>query len=127
MRINKLQLMMSQADISDAEKYRRILETYQIEMDYGHKLGRYQGDIQLSAEHRIEADLLYLGRIALLARSLDKQQYWSWNVANKQWQSVNDDAEQIDIAFSIAAKQSTPDLINLPISLKYNALTKKPK
>lgn len=126
-RISKLKVMMSQANISDAEKYRRILETYQIEMDYGNKLGRYQGEIQLSAEQRIEADLLYLGRIALLARSLDRQQYWSWNVANKQWQSVDIDAEQIDIAFSMAAKQSTPDLINLPISLKYNALTNKAK
>ena len=41
-RINKLDSMMSRADISDAEKYRRILEAYQIELDYGTKLEAYQ-------------------------------------------------------------------------------------
>lgn len=40
-RLESLNEMMTQADISDAEKYRRILEAYQIEMDYGTKMGAY--------------------------------------------------------------------------------------
>lgn len=37
-RIEKLETMMTIANVSDAEKYRRILEAYQIELDYGTSL-----------------------------------------------------------------------------------------
>ncbi|OAN12966.1 hypothetical protein A3K86_14940 [Photobacterium jeanii] len=117
-RVAKLKLMMSQADISDAEKYRRILEAYQIEMDYGTKLGVYQGELALSDADSIEAELLYLGRISLVARSLDGQRYWAWNEQQSSWQSLDSQyASDVDKAFAIANKQVAPSLINLPVSL----------
>ncbi len=117
LRINKLNKMMVQADISDAEKYRRILEAYQIEMDYGTKLGLYQGEITLQGK-QLEVELLYLGRLALVARSLNGEQFWSWNKQQKAWNKVSQDhANQIDVAFAIASKQQTPSLITLPISI----------
>lgn len=38
-RLEDIRLLMGRADIAEAEKYRRILEAYQIEIDYGTKLG----------------------------------------------------------------------------------------
>ncbi|MGF1793815.1 DUF3450 domain-containing protein [Photobacterium profundum] len=123
-RIAKLELMMGKADISDAEKYRRILETYQIEMDYGTKLGVYQGQIALSDQQSIEADLLHLGRVSLVARSLDGTHYWAWNEQQRQWQELsNSDSSSIDKAFAIASKQTSPSLITLPVSVKLAAST----
>jgi hypothetical protein len=121
-RLNKLDVMMSQADISDAEKYRRILEAYQIEMDYGTKLGVYQGQITVDADTSIEVDLLYLGRISLVARSLDGTRYWAWNDIDNGWQSVDSSqSSNIDKAFSIAHKQVAPGLITLPVSAQLAA------
>lgn len=121
-RIAKLEFMMAQADISGAEKYRRILEAYQIEMDYGTKLGVYQGKLALSDTDNIEADLLYLGRVSFVARSLDGQRYWAWDDGAHQWQSLEPQAgAELDKAFAMASKQIAPGLISLPVSVNLEA------
>lgn len=117
-RVEKLKAMMTRADVSDAEKYRRILETYQIEMDYGIKLGVYQGRIELSDNKVIEADVLHLGRASLVARNLNGTQYWSWNQVANQWQPQDASMKsELDKAFDIASQQAAPSLIILPVSL----------
>lgn len=117
-RIAKLNNMMKRADVSDAEKFRRILEAYQIEMDYGTKLGSYQGEIMLSSTKTIDADILYLGRISLVARNLQGDKFWAWNQASKQWQLLDSSANSdLDKAYAIASKQAAPSLITLPVSI----------
>ncbi|EGU46401.1 hypothetical protein VII00023_03078 [Vibrio ichthyoenteri ATCC 700023] len=116
-RVEKLQVLMTRADISDAEKYRRILEAYQIEMDYGTKLGLYQGQITLAGENR-EADILHLGRIALIARSLNGNTFWAWDKQANDWVEVDSSLKsELDKAYAMAAKQTAPSLITVPVSL----------
>lgn len=116
-RIAKLESLMTRADVSDAEKYRRILEAYQIEMDYGTKLGLYQGQIQVAGEAR-EADILHLGRVALVARSLNGTKFWSWDKQDNAWVEVDSAMKsELDKAYGVAAKQTAPSLITLPVSL----------
>ncbi|MFA0440198.1 hypothetical protein BCU70_09125 [Vibrio sp. 10N.286.49.C2] len=115
-RLEELKSLMPQADVSDAEKYRRILEAYQIEMDYGIKLGSYRSRINVG--DGIEAEQLYLGRLSLVARSLDRNQYWSWDNRQRTWVSTDASlASHIDQAFAIANKQASPSLMTLPVSL----------
>jgi len=117
-RLEKLKTLMPRADVSDAEKFRRILEAYQIEMDYGTKLGSYQGQITLSSDESVDADILYLGRVALIARNPNATEYWTWDQAQKQWQPLDNSYKaDIDTAYSLAAKQIAPTLLNLPVSL----------
>ncbi|CAH7040357.1 TonB system biopolymer transport component; Chromosome segregation ATPase [Vibrio chagasii] len=117
-RVEKLQSMMTRADVSDAEKYRRILEAYQIEMDYGIKLGVYQGRVALASDETIEADVLHLGRISLVARNLNGSQYWAWNQTEAQWQELDSSMKsELDKAYDIASQQAAPSLITLPVSL----------
>lgn len=116
-RLAKLNTLMSQADVSDAEKYRRILEAYQIEIDYGTKLGVYQGEIALaSLAQSITVDLLHLGRIAFVARSLDSQHYWQWHDQGQAWVTISEHTNEIDKAFKMANKQIAPSLISLPVT-----------
>ncbi|HFF4305945.1 TPA: DUF3450 family protein, partial [Vibrio cholerae O1] len=100
------------------EKYRRILEAYQIELDYGNKLGTYQAKITLPSAQEVEADVLYLGRLSLLARSLDGEQFWTWNSKQNAWQAITD-ANKSDLAaaYQLAQQQIAPTLLNLPVSL----------
>lgn len=116
-RLLNLQQMMTQANISDAEKYRRILEAYQIELDYGTKLGTYTGKINTDGK-TVMTEQLYVGRLSLIARTSDKQSYWAWNEHTHSWQSLSlSMAMQIDKAFDVANKQASPSLIELPVSL----------
>ena len=116
-RIEKLESLMTRADVSDAEKYRRILEAYQIEMDYGTKLDAYQGEVDIDGQTR-QADILHLGRISLVARNFDQSEYWAWNQKTQTWQSVDASLQpEINKAFSVAMQQSAPSLLTLPVSL----------
>ena len=117
-RLDDLQQLMGRADISEAEKYRRILEAYQVEIDYGTKLGSYEGEITLADNDNRQVDLLYLGRVSLLARSKDAQHTWVWSQSSNQWQAV-DSSQQVEInkAYALAKKQQAPTLLNLPLSI----------
>ena len=44
-RIAALKDMMTRADVSISEKYRRIVEAYQIEIEYGRTIEAYQGKV----------------------------------------------------------------------------------
>ena len=118
LRIEKLETMMTVANVSDAKKYRRILEAYQIELDYGIKLGVYQGKITLDDDKTIEANILYLGRISLIARNFNQDKYWAWDQKKKAWvlldSSLNSD---LNHAYAVANKEVAPSLLTLPVSL----------
>ncbi len=117
-RIAKLKHTMTRADVSDAEKYRRILEAYQIEMDYGVKLGRYQDQVAVNDNELIDVDMLHLGGISLLARRLDSSQYWSWNSHTSQWQLLDSSFyDDLAKAYDLANKKIAPSLLVLPVSL----------
>lgn len=116
-RVTTLDTMMAQANISDAEKFRRILEAYQIEMDYGTKLGTYQDKITLANSKTIEVELLYVGRMVLVARNVDGSRYWLWSRDTQQWQIVkSNDAVNINAAYAMANNQISPSLLRLPLS-----------
>lgn len=117
-RIDDLKRMMGRADVSDAEKYRRILEAFQIELDYGNKLSLYRNTITVNENQDREVELVAIGRLALLARSFDQQNYWYWSNQQVQWlQGDSNNLPQINQAFDVASKKTPPSLLSLPISL----------
>ncbi len=119
-RVEKLRTTMTRADVSDAEKFRRLLEAYQIELSYGSKMGHYDDQITLNDGKQIEVSVMYLGKVSLLARALDRQTYWYWDQSQQQWQTLESGFEAIDRAFDVADKNTTPTLLDLPLSLSLN-------
>ncbi|HAS6346991.1 TPA: DUF3450 family protein [Vibrio vulnificus] len=117
-RVSKLENLMVRADVADAEKFRRILEAYQIEMDYGSKLSAYQAPILLSNGKQIEVEQLHLGRISLIARNLSGDKFWYWQSSAQAWQELsNVPASEINQAFDVASQKVAPSLILLPLSV----------
>ncbi len=116
-RVDTLRELMAQANISDAEKYRRIVEAYQIEMDYTSKLGVYIDTIEVGGVVR-EVEQLNLGRVTLIARSPDQQQYWAWNTKQQRWQVMDKQfTTELEKAFLVANKRASPDILRLPLSI----------
>ncbi|MBD1555732.1 DUF3450 domain-containing protein [Vibrio sp. S9_S30] len=118
-RLDDIKLLMGRADVAEAEKYRRILEAYQIEIDYGTKLGAYSAEIQFAGNSR-QVEQLYFGRVSLVARSLDHQQFWVWRQESKTWNELSKNkGGEINKAFAMAAKQQAPSIVTLPLSISH--------
>lgn len=109
-RIAQLEDMMTRADVSVSEKYRRIVEAYQIEIEYGRTLEAYQGKVGDKT-----VDFLRAGRVALLYQTLDGSETGYWNADAKQWQQDNDYDDAITAGLKVAKKQAAPDFIRLPV------------
>ena len=71
-RYENLAELIDQANVSAGEKFRRIMEAYQIEMDFGNTIEAYRGDLVVSdsAEPR-SVDFLRIGRVGLYYQTLD--------------------------------------------------------
>ncbi len=114
-RIQRLKEMVQRADVTHAEKYRRILEAFQIENDYGKTIEAYRGDLTMNGKTR-SVDYLRLGRVALYYQLLDGSETGFWNKEQKQWQMLdNDYRNAVNKGLRIARKQMAPDLLTLPI------------
>jgi hypothetical protein len=113
-RVAALRDAMNRADVTVSEKYRRILEAYQIEVDYGRTLEAYQGELGEGEQTRT-VRFLRLGRVALMYQTLDGEETGYWDAQQKKW--VQDDSYRSAVkhGFAVADKAIAPDLLTVPI------------
>jgi len=110
-RVSRLRDLMGQADKSAGEKYRRLLEAYMIEMEYGRTMDSYRD--MLPDGH--EADFVRLGRISLMYRTTDGSEVGYWDQQKKAWVSAPEYKRAVEVAFRIAKQTTAPDLITVPV------------
>ncbi len=116
-RVERLARLMDRADVSLAEKYRQMLEAYQIEAEYGRTLEAWNGALQQGDQVR-EVTFLRLGRVALYYQTLDGEESGRWNRQQEVWERLDDDFDwSIRKGISMARQQSVPELLELPIEL----------
>ncbi len=113
-RVATLKEMMERADVAIAEKYRRILEAYQIELEYGRTLDAYQGRLGDGDAARI-VDFVRLGRVSLMYQTLDGTETGYWNQGKRQWQRDDGFAKAVKDALHVAKKIGAPDLLRVPV------------
>ncbi len=78
MRITALRELMARPDVPTSEKYRRVAEAYQIELEYGHTIESYEGEVGgASGDTRTVAFLRY-GRLGLYYMTLDGLEIAHW-------------------------------------------------
>ncbi|MEI6896169.1 MAG: DUF3450 domain-containing protein [Psychromonas sp.] len=119
-RLTQLQNMMAKADVSDAEKFRRILTAYHIESEYGSKMGEYQDVLILDGVERT-VNYFYLGRVVFTAVSLDSNTVWLWDRKIHDWVNIDSSyARDINEAIRIAQKIDIPALLKLPLLSEVN-------
>lgn len=115
-RINELETMMQQAGTSLAEKYRRIMEAYQIELEYGNTIEAYRAALPNSNDSRT-VELLRIGRTELYYLTLDGQEAGIWDKTSRSWQVLpKDNVQMVRQGLRLARKELPPDLIRLPVA-----------
>ena len=111
-RIALLRDMLQRADVSVSEKYRRVLEAFQIELEYGRTLEAYRERVDGQAY-----DMLRVGRIGLYRLSQDQQQAWTWLISSDGWRELPSDMlADIKQAFKVARQTTAPQLITVPLA-----------
>ena len=121
--------MLGRADVSVSEKFRRVLEALQIEVDYGRTIEAYsQKENTDNAPNMATAyNFLRIGRIALYRQTLDGNQAWLW--FNDGWQPLGNVSgsanNQISLARRVAEQTVAPQLITLPLATPTTAHTTK--
>jgi len=114
-RVVLIKNMMDRPDVSLPEKYRRIMEAYQIEMEYGRTIETMTDTIQTN-DTTSTVDILRIGRISIFYQTLDGKESGYWDKQDKLWKTLSDDYNRsIAKGILIAKKQAPPDLIKLPI------------
>ena len=114
-RVAGLKALMDRADVTNAEKYRRILEAYQIENDFGRTIEAYRGSLEAEGGTKT-VDYLRVGRVTLLYQTLDGEEIGAWNEAGGNWQTLDGSYRAaIRQGLRIARKQAAPDLLRLPV------------
>ena len=110
-RIDVLRELMARVDASASEKFRRLVEAYQIEMEYGRTMSAYK---QALTDGR-EAEMVRLGRVSLMYRTVEGGETGYWDNERKDWVADLDSAGQIEEALGIAKEERAADLIVVPV------------
>lgn len=109
-RVAQLKDMMTRADVSTSEKYRRIVEAYQIEMEYGRTIEAYQGSVGDKT-----VDFLRAGRVSLMYQTLDGKETGYWDANEKTWKKDDDYGDAIRTGLKVAKKQAAPDFVTVAV------------
>jgi len=113
-RVKTLQEIMPRADVTISEKYRRIIEAYQIELEYGRTLESYDGLLGAGPDART-VSFVRLGRVALLYQTLDGAETGYWDADKKDWVVDNSYAAAVAEARRVAEKDGPPNLLTVPV------------
>ncbi len=116
--VNSLRLDMDDPNVSTSEKYRKILETYQTELQYGRTAEAYSGSLPDGQQ----VDFLRVGRVLLIYQTLDGETSGWWNPQSRQFETLGGEYRlPIREGLAIASNQRAPDLVKLPVPAPVSA------
>ncbi len=114
-RIDELRRLMDRADVTTSEKFRKVMEAYQIEEGFSRSIESYKASLQRDNQ-TVTYDFLRIGRTALLYQSPDGAETGMWNQQTRQWETLPDTYRQaVQQGIRIANRQAPPALIKLPV------------
>nr|MDJ0814062.1 DUF3450 domain-containing protein [Woeseiaceae bacterium] len=115
-RVENLRAIMERSDVSVAEKFRKVMEAYQIELDYGTSSEFYTQSLTLEDGATRSYNILRIGRVGLYFQSDDSKITGRWDNTERAW--VIDDSARTDIrtGLRMARQLIAPELIVVPVA-----------
>ena len=119
-RLTQLRTTLDRADVTISEKFRLLLEAYQIENDYGRTIEAYRGELKSGTTKTV--DFLRIGRVVFIYQTLDGQELAQWDQSKRSWQPLEQHYQSaVNKGLRIARKQRAPELLMLPVSAPVEA------
>ena len=113
-RVAGLKGIMERSDVSVAEKFRKVMEAYQIENEFGWSSEYYTQTLEIDGATR-SFNMLRIGRIGLYFQSDDARITGRWDIKNRAW--IEDDSARNEIrkGLRMARQLIAPELIKIPV------------
>jgi len=114
-RLQQLNDLMERANVDVSEKFRRVMEAYQIEADYGRNIEAYTAEHEIDGQQQ-DVTFLRVGRVALIYKTRDGEHLGLWNQETRSWVELDSKhLPAVEEAIRIARKQLAPDLLMMPL------------
>jgi hypothetical protein len=113
-RIGDLKAIMERSDVTVAEKFRKVMEAYQIENDYGTSSEYYEESLTIDGATR-SFNILRIGRIGLYFQSDDTKITGRWNNEIRNWEIDNSARNEVRKGLRMARQLIAPELIVIPV------------
>ena len=112
-RVVRLRDMMDQADVTASEKYRRVMEAYQGEIEYGRTTEAYAEALPSTGQ---TVDFLRIGRTLLIYQSSDQLTTGWFNPTTRKYEDLPDRYRlEVKEGLAIARNEKAPNLVMLPV------------
>jgi hypothetical protein len=114
-RVAKLQETMARSDVSVAEKFRKVMEAFQIENDYGSTIETYKESLTLEDGTTRDYNMLRIGRVGLYFQSEDTNITGRWDNQARSYVIDNGARNEVRKGLRIARQLIAPELILVPV------------
>lgn len=115
-RVERLKQVMEDPERSPAQRYRLIVEAYQIENEYGRTIESYRGNIEVDGREYENVEFLRVGRVALVFKTDDDDVLKYFNVDTRSWMDLDKSfLAAIKRGSRVAREQIPPELMYIPV------------
>jgi hypothetical protein len=111
-RVQRLVDMMDQAEVTASEKYRRVMEAYQSELEFGRTTEAYSDVLPTTGQ---TVNFLRVGRTLLVYQTSDASETGWFNPSTREFESLPDKYTlEVKEGIAIARNETAPNLVMLP-------------
>ncbi len=111
-RVERLVEMMDQAEVTASEKYRRVMEAYQSELEFGRTTESYSDTLPSTGQ---TVDYLRVGRTLLIYQTSDQSSTGWFNPTTRAFEELPSKYTlEVKNGIAIAKNEKAPDLVMLP-------------
>ena len=115
-RVDVLKETLARSDVSVAEKFRKVMEAYQIELDYGSSAEFYKQSLNLGEDYGVrDYNMLRIGRIGLYFQSDNSDITGMWDANVGDWVIDDDHRNEIRKGLRMARQLIAPELMLIPL------------
>ena len=112
-RVERLRVMMDQAEVTASEKYRQVMQAYQTELEFGRTTEAYSDTLPTTGQ---TVDYLRVGRTLLVYQTSDQTVTGWFNPTTRVYEALPDRYRlQVRDGLSIARNERAPALVTLPV------------
>jgi hypothetical protein len=115
-RVNDLNDILERSDVTVSEKFRKVMEAYQIENDYGSTVDTYEQSLTFEDGQTRSYSILRVGRVGLYAQSEDAKVTGRWDNTERKWVLDSSSRNEIRKGLRMAKQLIAPEVIVIPIA-----------